>query len=209
MKLQVVAVNGKLSLRRAGFTLLEVLVTLVVVTLGLLGVAALQGRAMSAETEAYQRAQATALLSDMVDRLTANRSVAPCFARSYGTGVATPLSACSGIPGVDGDSMTNADVAMAGWNNLLLGATEQTTGSTPTSVGGIANARGCVVKDASDNLYHIAVAWQGLSETSVPAAPSGASTALTNAVACGSGNYGTSDAARRVIWTSVRIAVLN
>jgi type IV pilus assembly protein PilV len=199
---QSVASVVKLSARQMGFTLLEVLVTLVIVTLGLLGVAALQGRALNAETEAYQRAQATALLADMADRINANRAVAPCFAQSYGTGVSS-VTACNGV---SVDAEASADVAMIAWNDVLKGATEKT--SANVSVGGMLNARGCVVRDGTDNLYFVAVAWQGLSETSVPAAPSGASTALINAVACGSGQYGSSDAARRVIWTSVRVAVM-
>lgn len=214
--------------RHRGFTLLEVLVTLVIVTLGLLGVVALQGRALNAETEAYQRAQATALLNDVVDRINANRAVAQCFTGTYGTGVTTPLTACSGISGTSAAAMAGADVARNAWNDLLLGAAEKS--SANASVGGLLNARGCVTTEAAKTItvpnplpppapatitvtieqnFYIAVAWQGLSDTSVPAPPSPTTTALTSAVACGSGQYGASDAARRVIWTSVRVVALN
>lgn len=208
--------------------MLEVLVTLVIVTLGLLGVVALQGRALNAETEAYQRAQATALLNDMVDRINANRAVAQCFTGTYGTGVATPLSACAGVAGTSASAMAGADVARNAWNDLLLGAAEKS--SANASVGGLLNARGCVTTEAAKTItvpntlpppapatvtvtieqnFYIAVAWQGLSDTSVPAPPTTTTTALTAAVACGSGQYGTSDAARRVVWTSVRVVALN
>lgn len=191
------------SMRRSeGFSLLEVLVTLVIVTLGLLGVAAMQGRALSAETEAFQRAQATAVLRDMVDRLNANRTTATCVPATFGTGVVTGSLSCGGAAGVDGTAVSNATAAMQGWNDLLLGGA---TGE----LGGMLNARGCVVRDGTDNLYHIAVAWQGLSDTSAPTAPAGASAALTTAVACGAGQYGASGAARRLVWTSVRIATLD
>jgi len=68
------------SLRRqAGFNLLEVLVSLLIVTVGLLGLAGTQVVAQRAEQESYQRAQAMILMSDIVDRINANRKVATCY----------------------------------------------------------------------------------------------------------------------------------
>lgn len=55
-----------------GFTLLEVLVTIVIVTLGLLGLGALHVRAMRDTTSAYLRSEATILTQDMADRIRAN-----------------------------------------------------------------------------------------------------------------------------------------
>ena len=47
------------SMKRAGgFSMIEVLVTLIVVALGLLGLAAMQTQLQTADFEAYQRAQA-------------------------------------------------------------------------------------------------------------------------------------------------------
>jgi type IV pilus assembly protein PilV len=200
------ATGGFGNRRQAGFTLLEILVTLVIVTLGLLGVAALQGRAVAAETEAYQRVQATAILQDLVDRITANRNTTACFVQDFGTG-AVP-SPCGGAAGVDQGALDSATAAITAWHDLLLGVTELSAAGA--AVGGLPNARGCVVRDrGTETVYHLAVAWQGLAETSVPAAPIGATAALTNAVACGSGQYGASDAARRVIWTTIRIPALD
>lgn len=200
-----------------GFSLIEVMVTVFVLTLGLLGLAGMQGRALTAENEAYQRAQAGILLADMADRLSANRLTAPCFAavqssgtgvkvQNFGTGVST-LTLCTGLS-VDAAVMSSADLVMQGWHDQLLGTA--VTGSGNANVGGILNARGCVSQHSSDaNLYYIAVAWQGFVETVVPAAPAGADAGLVSAVACGSGSYGSSDALRRVVWTSARIAHLN
>src|SRR4029079_19395655 len=66
--------------RQAGFNLLEVLVSLLIVTVGLLGLAGTQVVAQRAEQESYQRAQAMILMSDIVDRINANRKVAVCYA---------------------------------------------------------------------------------------------------------------------------------
>ena len=56
-----------------GLTMLEVLITIIIVSLGLLGLAGLQARVQVAELEAYQRTQAIVLLQEMVDRINANR----------------------------------------------------------------------------------------------------------------------------------------
>jgi type IV pilus assembly protein PilV len=57
-----------------GVGLIEVLISLVVIAIGLLGLAALQGKAQKAELESYQRSQALILLQDVAGRLRANRA---------------------------------------------------------------------------------------------------------------------------------------
>lgn len=61
------------SVRRAtGFSLLEVLIALLVLSLGLLGLAALQVTSLKFNTESYYRTQATFLAYDIIDRMRAN-----------------------------------------------------------------------------------------------------------------------------------------
>lgn len=55
-----------------GFTLIEVLVALVVMSIGLLGLAALQVQGMKYNSDAYFRTQATTLAYDLIDRMRAN-----------------------------------------------------------------------------------------------------------------------------------------
>ena len=59
-----------------GFSLIEVLVALVVLSVGLLGLAALQSTAAQFNASAYSRSQATILAYDMADRIRANREAA-------------------------------------------------------------------------------------------------------------------------------------
>ena len=63
-----------------GFTLIEVLVTLVILTFGLLGIAGLMAKGQRASFEAFERQQAVALASDMAERVRANRSQASVYA---------------------------------------------------------------------------------------------------------------------------------
>ena len=59
---------------QAGFTLLEVLIALLVLSFGLLGLAALQAYSVKANQSANFRSQATALASMMLDNMRANRA---------------------------------------------------------------------------------------------------------------------------------------
>lgn len=67
--------SGALSKRYrcGGLTLIEILVSLVVISSGLLGVAALQVRTLQGNYDALQRSHASALASDIADRMRINR----------------------------------------------------------------------------------------------------------------------------------------
>src|ERR671934_475920 len=134
----------------AGFTLIEVLISLLIVTLGLLGLAGMQAVAQRAEMESYQRAQALVLVQDMVDRLNSNRKVAGCYAFTTaagspyaGTGAAAPT--CAGAFGT-AQQRAQADADMLAWHNLLTGAAEALGGN---QVGAMVGARGCVILDTA------------------------------------------------------------
>lgn len=58
--------------KQKGITLIEVLVTLLVTTVGLLGLAALQLKALQATADSGQRTQAVWLMQDLVERMRAN-----------------------------------------------------------------------------------------------------------------------------------------
>src|SRR3954453_9477866 len=62
--------------REAGYLLIEVLITMFILAVGLLGVVGLQARAQQAETDSYQRTQALVLLRDMAARINANHGQA-------------------------------------------------------------------------------------------------------------------------------------
>ena len=63
-----------ISLKRIndGFTLIEVLVALLILAVGLLGIAALQFKGMRYSNDAFMRSQITFLAYDIADRIRAN-----------------------------------------------------------------------------------------------------------------------------------------
>lgn len=69
------AIRGN-SIAQSGFTLIEVLVAVLVTSLGLLGLAVLQARSMEFNHSAYLRSQATQLAYVIADRMRANRRAA-------------------------------------------------------------------------------------------------------------------------------------
>ena len=194
---------------QTGFSLMEVLVSLLIVMLGLLGLAGMLARMQQSEFESYQRAQALVLMQDMVDRLNVHKLTATCFRiTNVATGTPTLGTGSGGAPacsaGTANDN-TEATAAMAEWDSLLKGSAETSGGS---STGAMIGARGCIGYDATTELldttgaaipgtgiYTVAVAWQGNSDTFVPV------------VNCGNGQYG-AETRRRVVFTTFRLAKL-
>jgi type IV pilus assembly protein PilV len=76
----------------AGFTLVEVLVSLVILAIGLLGIAKLMLFSSHSNDSAYLRSQATALAYEILDDMRANRQEA-ISAGSYNTAAAVPAVA--------------------------------------------------------------------------------------------------------------------
>lgn len=176
----------------SGFSLIEVLVSLVILLIGLLGFSALQARASTAELESYQRVQALILMQDIADRLNANRKVAECYVTSsyVGTGYTGTPSCSSGSAA----QQTLAFNDLTAWNSLLQGTAETKGGS---SVGAMIGARGCVSYDSTTKQYTITVVWQGKTATATPSA----------GLTCGSGLYG-DEKLRRAVSMIVTIANL-
>ncbi|HTC38871.1 MAG TPA: type IV pilus modification protein PilV [Steroidobacteraceae bacterium] len=80
--------------RGDGFTLVEVLVSLVVLSIGLLGIAKLMLFSSHSNDSAYLRSQATALAYEILDDMRANRQEA-IIAGTYNTAAAVPAA----VPG--------------------------------------------------------------------------------------------------------------
>lgn len=105
-----------------GLTLVEILIALLVLSIGLLGLAGMQTLSLKFNTIAYQRTQATALAYDMADRMRANRQAA--LDGAYTSGFGEP-QVC-GLPSSDGSV---ADQDLAAWRNELACRLPQSTAS--------------------------------------------------------------------------------
>lgn len=193
----------------AGFSLIEVLITMIIILVGLLSIAALQAKAQIAEFESYQRAQGLILLSDIIDRVNLNRETLSCFAITTNTTAGTPFigAAGSGHMGTPacGASTTAynniANNAINALDDLLQGAAECEGGTC--DVGAMIGARACISYDASTDLpgkpgtglYTVVVTWQALAALTAPS------------YNCANGLYGNENM-RRAVSTQIRIADL-
>ncbi|WP_420475721.1 type IV pilus modification protein PilV [Noviherbaspirillum sp. ST9] len=176
-----------------GTSMIEVLVTIVILTFGLLGLVGMQSRLQLSQMDAYQRAQALVLLDDMASRMANNRETAtlPSYVTNgsvLGTGHTCSISS--------GSTRQQRDVCE--WSNALQGAAE-TSGSS--RIGAMAGARGCIEPVVGTSNYRVIVAWQGMGPTVVPAND------------CGAGEYkntqgSTDERFRRTISTIVSIGTL-
>ena len=88
-------------MRQSGFTLLEVLIAILVLSIGLLGLAGLMASSMKNSHSAYQRTQATWLAYDIIDRMRVNRDVAIASTNNYEIGIGTATSSSTGLAGTD------------------------------------------------------------------------------------------------------------
>ena len=163
-----------------GFTLIEVLVTLVITAIALFGFVELQNRAQIANLEATQRAYATMIASNMAEQIKANPEIgADCnLTASFdvGSGHGTWNHPCE-----------SGNNSVKEWHKDLRGNRE-TTNSGNQKIGSIKNGHGCINYTAAvpasgtPAKYTVSVAWKGFQKTAA-GGPSGS---------CGFGEYGDS-----------------
>ncbi len=104
--------------RSQGVSLVEVLVTLIVLSIGLLGLAALQGTGLRYSHSSYLRTQANYLAYDMLDRMRANRTVAEGGGYTIGFTDAVPTTTCVGT-GANCSAAQLAQHDQREWKNQL------------------------------------------------------------------------------------------
>jgi type IV pilus assembly protein PilV len=194
-----------------------VLVTLVILMIGLLGIAGLMAQGQRSSFEAYQRQQALALANDMAERIKANRPGVDNTAVATTYDAAVPLGTPAGngsrytllttgtITNCATTNCTTADGVLydaALWDGLLAGAAAETDAGSGAAIGPLMTPRGCIENRAATACvcggppssrqvtYRVSVAWQGNYSTQAPAA--GDST-------CGQGNYQPDDTFRRLV----------
>jgi len=174
--------------RLRGVTMIEVLITIVILTIGLLGVAGLQARMQLAEVESYHRSHAIVLLQDIVERVAANRRNAMNYITGTPLGTGNPVQNCIGL--------TGSALDLCQWNNALLGASEESSGGQ--QVGAMIGARGCVtnVSATMPREFTVAVVWQGVTPTAAP-----------TVTTCGQGLYG-DEQTRRALVAQIKIGCL-
>ncbi len=124
------SINTKTT-RQSGFSLLEVLIAVVIMTIGLAGLAGMQALGLKNNHGAYHRSQATVLAYDMADRMRANANSLDNYLTSYMTlAAATTAGEQEGCKTTGGCTVTQlAQNDLRDWNAALTAALPSATGT--------------------------------------------------------------------------------
>ena len=187
----------------SGFTLIEILISIVVFSVGLIGIAKMQIVSKQANYDAVQRVTAATLASKVIDRMRANTTELATYVSAngvkelgQGTVSSEPSPTC-----VSGSTCTTTQLAthdLWSFEQAVDGVAEQN--SDGDSVGGLSLPTLCISGSNAgiSGVYTVAIAWRG-------------KTALSNPTAntCGeaSGDYGDNNEYRRLLVMQTFIAV--
>lgn len=180
--------------RPSGFALVEVLVSVFVFAIGMLGIGALQLISKQAGAEASQRTIAASLAFELLERMRLNNHSHITAPSPLATYVANGASLSAQMDGVTNCTTTNcnpyqlADFDLHRVFGAALGATETRNGQ---NVGGLVDPTLCVTGpgDGESGAYQVTITWRG-------------KTAMRDGHpdnACGSGSYGANNEFRRIL----------
>lgn len=199
-----------------GFSLIEVLASLLILGLGMLGIVALAAQGQQSYIESAQRSEAVRYAEEMADRIRANSGLAanPALIAFYvdPAGSATPDELGDGseyqdifgasptgvncVRATTGAGCSSTQLALfdrAWWDGLLAGQVTELGLTSP--VGCITQVAGAVPR------VRITVAWQGLSDTTDSAGAGGTFAPIT----CGDAAFGVGVASRRMVSLEVAL----
>mgnify|MGYP000544723906 CR=1 FL=1 len=106
------------AIKQSGFTLLEVLISLIVLSIGLLGLAGIQAISLKDNHTAHHRSQATQLSYDITDRMRTNKVAIDNYLTAFmASGSAVAQAGCS-VAGCSAAQMAQNDLFE--WNTVLI-----------------------------------------------------------------------------------------
>lgn len=176
--------------RQTGAGLIEVAISLLLLSIGALGLANMQIGAKRLGFEALQRSEAAALATDLLERMRGNRPGLNSY-RSSGFGGGTGVQLPAPARNCDNQSCTAAELGdwdLWQWEAALNGNT--TRDATGIPVGGLVKPVACV--QVNNRLVSLEIAWEGFQSLS-------SGTVVSN---CGQGRYGPNNARRQLLRVS-------
>lgn len=153
MKIQTSIFPAKPS-TQTGIGLIEVLVALIIMSVGLLGIASLYVTALQAKTTSLSRMKAVNLAQDMADRIRANSSAAS----AYAIAVSDTQTALGNSPNCFGTTVTCTDTQMAlydkyEWDKMIYDSSRgMNLPGQPT--------RSITISGSSPTIITITLTWQ-------------------------------------------------
>ena len=158
------AANRLVPGRCDGVAMVELLVALLVFSIGMLGLVGAQLGGKRAGYDALQRSVATALAGDLLERVRAN----PLHAPDYTAVIGGDEGESPGAPAVDCDRMTCSGAQLAAfdlwhWHTLLLGEGVADEGDGAPRPGTLRSPRACIATAGEE--VEVVITWRALSGT--------------------------------------------
>jgi type IV pilus assembly protein PilV len=138
-----------------GTTLMEVLVSLLVLSFGMLGMAGVQSVSLRNNQSAYYRTQATTLTADMIERMRANKTGVANANYDDVAGGAT--AACFTVAGCTAAQMAAQDVL--DWTALVVAAFPGGDSVVCIDSSGNDGTTGAQACDGAGNIYAVKIWW--------------------------------------------------
>ena len=185
-----------------GFTLIEILITVFVIGIGLLGMAGVQVMAKKTTYDATQRTLASQAAQDILTRMRANAGVAAAYVTADAVATTAPATAC--------DLADCTPEALAVWDLYRWGRTLAEGGEIDdegNASGGLVAPTACILAGATVGHYRIAIAWRGITPLPPPEDPDDPTDPAT--VDCGRDAYLDADGVddyRRILVMDVFVA---
>jgi type IV pilus assembly protein PilV len=152
--------------------MLEIMITVLVISFGLIGMAGLQVATKRAGFQATQRTLALTLANDIVQRLVLNPGNLAAY--STGTGslgggsiTTTPTKCLVVVATVPCTPAQLVAWDRWDWEQRIDGVTTQNKDASNASVGGLVSPRGCITVNGAQ--VRVVVSWRGLVASTDPA----------------------------------------
>lgn len=181
----------KSSIEQSGFSLLELLIALIVFSIGLLAVAGLQTVSKQSNFESVQRTTASQIATGMLEDIRTNGAGAAIYIGSGSIGGGSrggqPVPDCAA--GAECNPAQKAAFDLWFWEQALDGTMEMTGGA---AAGGLVLPTMCVTGPVGGTagMYTATVVWRGSATLSNQSA---------NACGAASGDYGAQNEFRRIV----------
>ena len=143
-----------LKLKQQGAGLLEVLVAVIILSVGLLGIAGMEAASLRNNVSSMNRSNATFLLGSIMDKIRANPGATASYTTSEGAGLSVKYDNCRTISATCGTGdIAAADIAE--WKCLLGNFSDDTNCDGITAL--MADGDGEI--EISGNMLQIRVMW--------------------------------------------------
>lgn len=197
---QRVIMKTGLSKKNSGFSMIEILVSVLVISVGFLNIISLQTVAKKSNFESLQRTSAVILARDITEKMRANPVVLGSYlVAGIGAGsLSQPSQTCIFTSKCNSIQLAAYDLWL--WEQAMDGASEsRDIDNVTTNTGGLANPTGCVTGPASGGagVYTITMVWRGLNELA---------NVSSDTCGTGSGTYGNDEEFRRLLTFNIFIS---